>query len=301
MPPREALRALIASRRCILSAFAPSKSLPCLLNRAFAQAGLIRNSPQIWPHVPVTWFSTGSNANHQRTPQQGNGIGAEEARKLPRLANVEALFRKLEADGHEFISYARLLKACRSLRLAESNEEAAGFCKAMDDAGVILIFRGIAYLHPRKVAELIVNAVPSALIDEDDPRKQELEKLRKEKEEIERIEHRRLRLVLWTGLGCLLLQTALCFRLIIFWNLSWDGVAPITFFATTTILLVGYAYFLATSRNLSCQDFMTRLYLAKQKKLFRKRKFDVERFQQLQKQCHLPCQSETGTETCIHD
>eukprot|EP01018_Ginkgo_biloba_P001144 Gb_05169 [translate_table: standard] len=300
MPPREVLRALIASRRCILSAFAPTKSLPRILHHAFAQAGLTRNCPRVGPHVPVTWFCTGSNATHQSTTPQGNGLGSEEARKLLRLANVEALKRKLEADGHEFISYAQLLKTCRSLGLAGSDEEAASFCKALDDAGVILIFRDIVYLHPRKVADLIVNAVPFALIDEDDPRKLELEKMKKEKEEIDRIAHRHVRLVLWTGLGCLSFQTALFFRLT-FWDMSWDIVEPMTFFATTSGLLAGYAYFLATSRDPSYRDFMMRLFLAKQKKLFRKRKFDVERFQQLQKQCNLPFQSETGTETRIYD
>ncbi|GLJ37094.1 hypothetical protein SUGI_0751820 [Cryptomeria japonica] len=228
----------------------------------------------------------------------GGGIALDEVKRILRLANVEALKKRLEADGKEFITQIELLKLCRSMGVAQSDEEAEDFAKALDAAGVILIFRNKVYLHPEKVAELVMNAVPLALAPEDDHRKQELEKLQKEKEEIDRIARRHVRIVLWTGLCCLSMQTALFFRLT-FWELSWDVMEPIAFFVTTGGLLLGYMYFLITSRDPSYQDVMTRLFLSKQKKLYKKRKFDVDRFLELQKHCKSPLDYKNGKEAVL--
>ncbi|KAF8084552.1 hypothetical protein N665_0713s0005 [Sinapis alba] len=77
-------------------------------------------------------------------------------------------------------------------------------------------------------------------------------------------------------------KIGLFFRLT-FWEFSWDVMEPITFFTTATGIIVGYAYFLMTSRDPTYQDFMKRLFLSRQRKLLKSRKFDVERFKELEK------------------
>lgn len=248
--------------------------------------------PALRPNIGIILFSTSAEYkqpewNRTSNGGGGGGIALDEVKRILRLANVEALKKKLESDGKNFITQTELLNMCRSMGVAQSDEEAADFAKALDAAGVILIFRNKVYLHPEKVAELVMNAVPLALAPEDDHRRQELERLWKEKEEIDRIAHRHVRIVLWTGLCCLSMQTALFFRLT-FWELSWDVMEPIAFFVTTGGLLIGYMYFLMTSRDPSYQDVMTRLFLSKQRKLYKTRKFDVDRFLELQKQCNCP-------------
>nr|CAB3488922.1 unnamed protein product [Digitaria exilis] len=52
---------------------------------------------------------------------------------------------------------------------------------------------------------------------------------------------------------------------------------PIAFFTTASGLLVVYAYFLITSRDPTYQDFMERLFLSRQRKLYAAQKFDLER------------------------
>lgn len=129
--------------------------------------------------------------------------------------------------------------------------------------------------------------MPLALAPENDPRREELKMLKKKKEEIDSVVHRQVRYVLWTGLGCFVFQLGLFFRLT-FWEFSWDVMEPITFFTTATGLGIGYTYFLITSKDPTYQDFMRRLFLARQRKQYRKQQFDIDRFMELQRQCKSP-------------
>jgi len=132
-----------------------------------------------------------------------------------------------------------------------------------------------------QVVDLIRRAVPLALTPEDDPARDELKMLQEKKEEIDVQAHKEVRRILYSGLCLALLQVGLFFRLT-FWEFSWDVMEPIAFFATTSSIVIGYAYFLITARDPSYQDLMKRLFLSRQRKLFKKLNFDVERFKELQ-------------------
>lgn len=134
---------------------------------------------------------------------------------------------------------------------------------------------------------MVRKAVPLALTPEDDPRREELKRLQEKKVEIDMLAHKQVRRILWTGLGFSVLQVGLFFRLT-FWEFSWDVMEPIAFFTTTTGIVVGYAYFLFTSRDPTYQDLMKRLFLSRQRKLFMKHNFDVDKFTELQKRCKSP-------------
>ncbi|KAB1225645.1 Calcium uniporter protein, mitochondrial [Morella rubra] len=236
-----------------------------------------------------------------------------------RLVNVEALKKRLGMDGKEVIGYSELLEACESMGVARSPEEAAAFARVLDEAGVVLLFRDKVYLHPDealldspcevkrlhptsklvalaaskfrklylKVVDLVRRAVPLALTSEDDPMRDELKRLQEKKEEIDVLAHRQVRRILWTGLGLAVVQVGLFFRLT-FWEFSWDVMEPIAFFTTTTGIVVGYAYFLVTSRDPTYQDILKRLFLSRQRKLFKRHNFDAERFKELQEKCRTP-------------
>eukprot|EP00253_Pinus_taeda_P018167 PITA_18167 len=287
---RSGLKANVS--RSVLSRHLDASTLPPL------QTGLNLASLSVWSFTWRTLFRTSADVkcrddNPFENSDSGRKIAVDEARKLLRLADVEALKKRLESDGHEFITYPDLLKLCQGTGVAHSDEEAVEFAKILDEAGVVLIFRN-------KVAELVRNAVPLALTAEDDPRRQELERLQKEKEEIDRIAHKHVRRVLWSGLGSLSVVTILFFRLT-FWEFSWDVMEPIAFFGTTGGLIVGYLYFLVTSRDPTYQDFMKRLFLRRQRKLCKKRKFDVDRFLELQKQCQSSLDSKRDLEALVRD
>ncbi|TKY47297.1 Calcium uniporter protein 6 [Spatholobus suberectus] len=223
----------------------------------------------------------------------GNGNGTEdsisfsEAKKLMRLVNVESLKMKLGVEGKEVICYSELLEACESMGIARNPKEAAAFAKVLDEAGVVLLFRDKVYLHPDKVVDLVRRAVPLALTADNDPMREELKKLQEKKEEIDVLAHKQVRRILWSGLGFGVVTVGFFFRLT-FWEFSWDVMEPIAFFTTTTGLVIGYAYFLFTSRDPTYQDFMKRLFLSRQRKLFKRRNFDIERFKELQCKCKTP-------------
>jgi hypothetical protein len=78
-------------------------------------------------------------------------VTAAEARRLVRLVGVEALKRRLRDRAGEAIGYDELLDACVEAGAARTQGEAEGLARSMDDAGVLLLFRDKAYLHPEKV------------------------------------------------------------------------------------------------------------------------------------------------------
>lgn len=100
------------------------------------------------------YFSSGSNGGGEKN-KNGNGNGDtithEEAKRLMRLVNVEELKWKLGMKNTEVIGYMDLLKACQNMGVAKTHEEAVGFARVLDEAGVILLFRDKVYLHPDKV------------------------------------------------------------------------------------------------------------------------------------------------------
>lgn len=132
--------------------------------------------------------------------------------------------------------------------------------------------------------------MPLGLNPEDDPVRDEFDKLRFMKEEIDVLAHKQVRKILWCGLGYSVVQIGLFFRLT-FWEFSWDVMEPITFFTTATGIIVGYAYFLMTSRDPTYHDFMKRLFLSRQRKLLKSHKFDVERFKELEKKLKMTTSS----------
>ncbi|PON69538.1 Coiled-coil domain containing protein 109, C-terminal [Parasponia andersonii] len=223
----------------------------------------------------------------------GEAISFAEAKRLMRLVNVEELKVRLGAEGKEVIPYCELLEACESIGVARSPDEAAAFARILDEAGVVLLFRDKVYLHPDKVVDLVRRAVPIALTSDDDPMRDELKMLQEKKEEIDVMAHQQVRRVLWTGLFLAMLQVGLFFRLT-FWEFSWDVMEPIAFFTTATGLVIGYAYFMITSRDPTYQDLMKRLFLNRQRKLIKKYNFDCERFKELQRKCRTSLDATTS-------
>lgn len=140
--------------------------------------------------------------------------------------------------------------------------------------------------------DLIRRAVPLALTSENDPMREELKKLQEKKEEIDLLAHKQMRRILWSGLGFSVTTVGLFFRLT-FWEFSWDVMEPVAFFTTTTGIVIGYAYFLFTSRDPTYQDLMKRLFRSRQMRLLKSHNFDIERFRELQCKCKTPHDAST--------
>ncbi|KAK7300587.1 hypothetical protein RJT34_11434 [Clitoria ternatea] len=246
-----------------------------------------------------------TNGNNEKE----DTVSFSEAKRLLKLVNVESLKMRLGQDEKEVIPYCELLEACENMGVARNLDEATRFAKVLDEAGVILLFRDKVYLHPDKVVDLVKRAVPLELTAENDPMSEELKGLIEKKGELDVLAHKQVRRILWSGLGFALLTVGVFFRLT-FWEFSWDVMEPITFFTTSTGLVLGYAYFLFTSRDPTYQDFMKRLFLSRQRKLHKRYNFNVDRFKQLQCKCKTHSHAKTilknrigvelDLEDCLH-
>ncbi|KAE8715155.1 Calcium uniporter protein 5 [Hibiscus syriacus] len=213
-------------------------------------------NPLLLERVTLKVWLSSSASDSKKTGAGVDSVTFADARKLMRLVNVESLKTKLGMEGKEVVGYSELLKACESMGVARSLDEVIAFARVLDEAGVVLLFRDKVYLHPDKVVDLIRRAVPLALFAENDPLRDELKSLQEKKEEIDVQAHKQVRGILWCGLGFSVLQVGLFFRLT-FWEFSWDVMEPIAFFTTTTGIVIGYAYFLFTSRDPSLKELQS--------------------------------------------
>lgn len=129
----------------------------------------------------------------------------------------------------------------------------------------------------------IVKAI-NELMTVDDVPMTELKEMELRKSEIDKKADKMVRRELWGGLGYLVLQTAAFMRLT-FWELSWDVMEPICFYVTSVYFMIGYAYFLRTSREPSFEGVYQSRFYAKQMKLMKMEGFDVEKYNELKKSC----------------
>ncbi|MCO5562663.1 hypothetical protein L7F22_016291 [Adiantum nelumboides] len=226
-----------------------------------------------------------STGGIMKDPGHAN-LSHAECRRLLKLVDVEDLKKRLLATRQDCMPYADVIKLLQKMQIGATNAEAAAILQMLDVTGVVLILRSIVFFRPDKVsilrvAELIARALPLSVAEQIDPRREELQKLEKEKMEIDNTAQKQVRRMLWAGFGALSLQSLLFFRLT-FWDLSWDVMEPITFFVTSSAVLAGLLFFIFTRREPSYQDLMHTLFSMKQEKLIKKSKFDAERLKQLQ-------------------
>lgn len=107
--------------------------------------------PSFQHYCTSSAFAGGGGSEKGGGGGNANAVSYAEAKRLMRLVNVEALKEKLGKEDREVIPYDELIKACQSMGVAKSANEAAAFAGVLDDAGIVLLFRDKVYLHPDKV------------------------------------------------------------------------------------------------------------------------------------------------------
>ena len=118
--------------------------------------------------------------------------------------------------------------------------------------------------------------------DGSEARKRELEAMEAQKAAIDADAAAQVRRELWCGLGLLATQT-LGFMRLTFWELSWDVMEPVCFYATSLYFMSGYAFFMRTATEPSFEGFYRSRFASKQRRLMRARGFDVDRYNALRK------------------
>lgn len=126
--------------------------------------------------------------------------------------------------------------------------------------------------------------MPVSLAPKSNHCREELEKLEKEKAEIDQKAKNHAMTELRLGLGFFGLQTAGLMRLT-FWELSWDVMEPVCYFLASIYFMAGYLFFLNTTTNPSFKSFFNTRFSARQSRLMKKRNFDIERLRELRRLC----------------
>lgn len=227
------------------------------------------------PHVPAT-----KAAREEESPVE---LSVKEVRKVLRASQAEMIRSKLGEVERDWVTYNEFLGLIEE-SCGGNREQAFAFAKTLDDCGSVIVLGNVVCLRPHQVAKAIQSIVSPPVVSDpkDDPQRQELELMEEQKAEIDRKAEALVRRELWAGLGYMVVQTAAFMRLT-FWELSWDVMEPICFYVTSAYFMLGYTFFLRTSKEPSFEGFFQSRFSAKQKRLMKTHNFDLERYNELKK------------------
>ncbi|CAI0429285.1 unnamed protein product [Linum tenue] len=216
-------------------------------------------------------------------PPPADGLTVDDARKLLRVARLEMVKSKLRDTGRNWMPRSEFVRICGEV--CSDPDEASRVARTLDESGTVIVLGDAVFLKPKQVVKAIGGLIPFPATDPNDPRKKELDSLEQRKALIDQKAIAQVRRELWGGLGYLVIQTAAFMRLT-FWELSWDVMEPICFYVTSVYVMAGYAFFLRTSREPTFEGFFQSRFLAKQRKLMKAQKFDLDRYNELRKICY---------------
>ncbi|KAJ4965734.1 hypothetical protein NE237_017583 [Protea cynaroides] len=207
-------------------------------------------------------------------------ISVEDARKLLRLSRLEMLKTNLRGIQKGCISYPEFIQICSDG--CSSPDQGLESAKMLDQSGAVIVLGDVVFLRPDQVAKAIEASIPLSIAHPNDPRRKELEDMEKEKFAIDERADALVRRELWAGLGFLFVQTVGFMRLT-FWELTWDVMEPICFYVTSVYFMAGYTFFMRTSKDPSFEGFYESRFSAKQKRLMKKKNFDIHRYNELRR------------------
>jgi len=140
----------------------------------------------------------------------------------------------------------------RSLPLA-SEEDAKKIIGAMSMSGLVIESGDIIYLHPEEIAKTLRPVLPidvPVMKERLAAVKKVLQPMEELKKRIESRARRKSTLVNVSFLGVMAAQWGIFFRLC-YWELSWDVIEPLGFFASGLTTILSFGWFIATRRNFS--------------------------------------------------
>ncbi|KAE9600072.1 hypothetical protein Lal_00046233 [Lupinus albus] len=217
-------------------------------------------------------------------PAHGNGISVEDVRKIMRATQVEKVKAKLRDIPETSISYSEFLRVCVE-GCQNNSDQGAEFAKMLDECGNVIVLGNVVILRPHQVTKTIESLIYQSIASPNDPRRNELQQMEKQKGMIDDKAKAQVRAELYCGLGFLMVQT-LGFMRLTFWELSWDVMEPICFFVTSIYFVLAYLFFMRTSTEPNFQGYFYRRFKGKQNRLMKTFNFDIHRYNELCKACY---------------
>ncbi|CAD7697567.1 unnamed protein product [Ostreobium quekettii] len=239
--------------------------------------------PRCWAGIRAACQSA---AAHPRDADDNRTAAASLLQSINAFNLREALER--DAGQRVHMTHDELIEKCLETRAAISREEAERLCEALCTAGVVMRYKDVVFLRPGDVAEMILCALPETRTQIQgnlDALREKIAPLRSELAGIdERADAWSNRIVVG-GLALLVLQFALFFRLT-YWELSWDVMEPVGYFASLGMSILAYAYFLITREDFATQSLRERIRKHFVNKELKRKNIDVTRYQELLSSIH---------------
>ncbi|CAN1163749.1 Calcium uniporter protein 4, mitochondrial [Linum perenne] len=209
---------------------------------------------------------------------ESRGVSIEEARKILRLAQMEKVKAKLKEIPTSSIPFAEFSQIC----VEECGNKVQGveFARTLDESGNVIVLGNIVFLRPQQVAKSMESIISQSIAETNDSRKTILEEMHNQKLKIDKKARAQVRAELYCGMGFLAAQT-LGFMRLTFWELSWDVMEPICFFATSLYFGLAYTFFLRTSTEPTFEGYFRHRFHVKQSKLMKLHEFDLQKYDQL--------------------
>ncbi|KAE8696208.1 Calcium uniporter protein 1 [Hibiscus syriacus] len=210
--------------------------------------------------------------------QEVAALSDQEAKKLLKVAQLEVLKTGLRETGKNWVPYSDFIRMCG--QSCSDPEQGSEFAKLLDESGTVIVLGDVVVLRPEQVTKAIGGLIPIRNPNPGDPRMNQLAELERQKAKIDSKAESLVRWELRLGLAYLVVQTAWFMRLT-FWDLSWDVMEPICFYVTTLYFMAAHTFFLKTSREPSFEGFYQTRFTAKQKRLIKAHKFDIDEYDKL--------------------
>jgi len=223
-------------------------------------------------------------------PVPGEGKDKNVLDNVLRTHDFVLLTQELEAQGRkrDTMSLQELHELVRThVSPPRSAQETKEKLKLLEDAGLVLVFEDMVYLHPRDVTNAVLRVLPGVPAKVYGVTNADLEKMRAEMNDFEnqyqqakRRAESRSRMIVASGLILLCCQLAAFVRLT-YYEFSWDVMEPISYFVGLMNAITVYIYYLWNRRDFSYEGWERSLEGKHTEDYLRRRGVDIDRYSAL--------------------
>ncbi|KAJ3045600.1 hypothetical protein HK097_001178 [Rhizophlyctis rosea] len=161
----------------------------------------------------------------------------------------------------------------RPVRWARSTSAEYVLANALQQGGLLLSLDGQPHHVRVPTFEERVEPLKKELVGVEG----ELQPLMKRKAELDRLASQTSRRIAWFGLGTLCAQWGLMARLT-WWEYSWDVMEPISYFVGAGTGILGYMFYMITSKEYTYESLSAITVTRQQRRLYQTHKFDLPRY-----------------------
>lgn len=227
--------------------------------------------------------------SHRWSSSSGKaGDGYEEESKLlqsVRAADFHPHLNMLK-KSRQVLSYDELLHEFHTALPYASERDAVIICDALSMSGSIIKSGDMVYLHPGEIAQTLRGLLPvdvNVLRTRLDGVEKKLKPMEDLKDGIRRKSNARTMAFNYGFFALMAAQWGIFFRLC-YWELSWDIVEPLGFFANGATTMLSFAWFLRTRRDFTFEGMSDTFMSNYEKKALLAAEFDFVEYERLQQE-----------------